>query len=357
MVKKSVTVRDVAKLAGVAASTVSRILNNKLTTLPVTEATRQRVFEAVKTLGYSPNRLARSLATAKTNVVGLYFPVTEPLDSLHHNEATWMAFGAMISGVQHITQQRGYEAHIFNRLEYDSGMPSPYRDVCPDFVDGLIYFEPNPRYDYFTRLAETGLPLVSVGPSPFSPLGYSVSADNRREIADIVRAMVRRGHKRIAYLLTLVNEPPLDCIERTEGYRLGVEEAGLPFDPALIPLDLVRNVSVREQTRRLLESPEPATALIIGRPEMAAEVMEQIHVSGLRYPEEIEVIVIGDDPSFPYRSPGISAMRMSFFDLGRSAAQMVIDIIDGVETEPKQVFVPWQYMRRESCGLDLDLSR
>ncbi len=351
MAGRSITIRDVAKLAGVTASTVSRVLNNKMTTIPVTIETQRRVVDAANRLGYQPNRLARSLATAKTNVIGLYFAVPEPVGTSLHNEATWSGFGAMISGVQRVTQERGYEVHIFNRIEHEYGHPTQFRDVCPDFVDGLIYLEPNPRYDYFTRLAETGLPLVTIGPTPFSPPGYSVCADNRREMRDLVASLLRRGHRRIGYLLALVNDPPLDCIQRAEGYRGALEEAGIAFDPALVSFEHVIDIPIQEQTRRMLHLPVPPTVFIVGRPEVAAGVLAELDAAELRYPEDIELLFIGDDPAFRHMAPSVSAMGLCFFDLGRAAAQLVLDIIDGYEKTARKVTVPWEYMRRQSCDL------
>lgn len=348
---KRPTIHDVAKRAGVTSSTVSRILNNRQMAFPIADETRRRVLEAVRELGYRPNRLARSLATSKTHVIGMYFPITEPTGQLEHREVTWLAIGSLISGVQHVTQLQGYEVHIFNRVEHDYGHPNPPRDICPDFIDGLIYVEPNPRYDYYSALVAAGVPMVTIGPSPLDPPGFSVCPDNLLEVYRLTKALAARGHHRIALFMPTPNEPPLDCLQRMEGYRAALDEAGIPFDPRLMPRDRVGPVSTEELVHRLFEVWPRPTAVIIGRPENARYFTKCLAEKELRCPGDVELVVIGDDRAFEFMTPSLTALRWRHVEMGEAAARLVLDIVEGREKKPRRVIVPWEYCERESCRL------
>lgn len=348
---KRPTIHDVSKRAGVTPSTVSRILNKRQMAFPVAEETRRRVLEAVRDLGYRPNRLARSLALSKTQVIGMYFPITEPTGQLEHNEATWLAFGSLISGVQHVTQQEGYEVHIFNRVEHDYGHPNPPREICPDFIDGLIYVEPNSRYDFYSDLVAAGVPMVSMGPSPLDPPGFSVCPDNRYELYRLTKALVAKGHRRIGFLTVTPNESPLDCLQRMEGYRDALGEAGIPFDPRLMPRERVTPGKTGELICRLLDEQPRPTAVIVGRPENAEGFLNCVRAKGLECPRDIELVVIGDDRVFGYMKPSLSALRWQYVKMGEAAARLVLDIVQGREAAPRQVVVPWAYVERDSCRL------
>ena len=349
--RKRPTIQDVARRAGVTTSTVSRILNKREMAFPIAEETRQRVLDAVKELGYRPNRLARSLALSKTYVVGVSFPITEPTGQLEHQEATWLSIGSLISGIQHVTQMEGYEVHIFNRIEHDYPHPNPPREFCPDFIDGLIYVEPNPRYDYYSEIAATGVPLVTIGPSPLEPPGFAATADDRFEIYRLTKALIAKGHHRIALFLCTPNEPPLDCLLRMEGYRTALQEEGIPFDPALMPRDRIGLVSTRELVKRLFNIWPRPTAMIIGRPEVAHYFLEFAQEKGLECPRDIEFVVLGDDPTFAYRKPSLTTLKVQYVQLGEAAARLMLDIVEGKIKEPKRVIVPWQFIQRESCVL------
>lgn len=345
------TIRDVARRAGVTPSTVSRILNNRELAFPIAEHTRKRVIEAVKELGYRPNRLARSLAMSKTHVIGMYFPITEPSGQLEHREVTWLSFGAMVSGVQHITQMRGYEVHIFNRVEHDYGHPNAPKDICPDFIDGLIYVEPNQHYDFYTELVAAGVPLVTMGPSPVHPAGFSVSPDDCQDFYVLTKALIAKGHHRIACFICHPNDPPLETLLRRQGYRTALDEAEIPYDPALMPTERLGQTPTKALVERLFDLWPRPTAMIIGRPEVAHYFIECLHERGLVCPRDLELIVIGDDPIFPYLSPSLTALRYPYVRAGEEAARLVLDIVEGKVKDPVKVVIPWQYNERESCQL------
>lgn len=349
MTMKRSTLRDVAKLAGVTPSTVSRLLNGKPLPVAVTERTRQRVLDAAKTLQYRPNRLARGLTAAQTHVLGMSFPMTEPLKRTDHREVTWLNFGMLISGVQTVTQSRGYELHIVNRVEHHYDPEAPPPRMCLDFLDGLVYVEPNPNYRYYEELAELGIPMVMLGPNPMPRACHCVCPDNHLEMYQIVSALLMKGHRRVAFLVGTPNDPPQDVLQRIEGYRKAHEDAGLPVDLSLLRLDYVGDVPLRVVIDLMLDV--KPTAILVGRPELALDTLSGIGKRHLRSPEDVEVLVIGDDRAFEMYQPRVSASRFSYLELGAAAAALLVDVVEGREESPRRITVPWTFVERETCSL------
>ena len=136
--QRSATIRDVARLAGVAPSTASRVLSGKELQIPVTEKTRRRVLAAAQSLDYRRNRLATGLAVARTHLIGFSLPSITPDLHQAYPAVTYENRGATICGMLAVFQSRGYEMHILNRIENEASSPSSRRKPCVDFLDGII---------------------------------------------------------------------------------------------------------------------------------------------------------------------------------------------------------------------------
>ena len=351
MSRKRSTLRDVAQKAGVTVSTVSRLLNNKPLTVPVTDSTRQRVLEAAKSLEYTPNQLARGLAAAKTYILGMSFPITSPLNRVDHRDVTYINLGMLISGVQNVLQARGYELHIFNRIEHKQHPDAPIRRMNYDFIDGLIYVEPNPCYPYYEDVAEAGLPMVMLGQTRMRHTIHTVCAEDRAEMRQLVASLLRKGHRRIAYVLSVMNEPPMDVIERMEGYSLAHKDAEIPVDPLLLRRERASDVPLAATLNALLALRPAVDALIIGRTEIGEDSLKHLLASGVRVPEDMEVIVVGDDRFFEATRPRLSAMRLGYLERGMAAAQLLLDAVEGRANEAAHTPVHWKFIERDSCVL------
>lgn len=348
--RKNATIREVAHLAGVAPSTVSRILNKKDLPIAVTDETRKRVLDAARALNYKANRLAAGLAVAHTHIIGLSLPSVIPDLDGAFPAVTYENRGALICGMLAYLHSRGYELHVLNRLENDAATPVSTRKPCVDFLDGIIYECPNPRFPQYTELMETGLPLVAIGASPVPESVPAVGPDDRAEVCELVKALHALGHRHIAYLLALETEPPFDVLNRIEGYRDAHELLGLPFDPRLINRDRVDVISVAAAMHRLLALEPRPTAVIVGRTEAAPDALEAIRKQELTCPGEVDLVVVGDDRAFDAVTPSLTALRIPYFQIGEEAARLMIDIVEGRPHAPCAT-VPMSLVLRDSCGL------
>lgn len=349
--KKRATLRDVARIAGVNISTVSRILNSKSLAVPVTGATRERVLLAAESLSYRPNRLARGLADCQTNVLGLSFPITSPLDQVSHTEITYLNFGKQVAGVQMVAQMLGYEVHIFNRLEHHQQDVSSSASMYMELVDGLIYVNSNPAYPNWQHAMDIQLPTVFYGNNPTGASDYYVSSDDRAELDRIVGAMIRKGHRRVAYLAAEMNEPSTSVLDRVGGYRDAHNRHALPVSPELIRLERIPEMPLRQTIAELVALEDRPTAMIISRQEVAKEILMLLDEQGIRIPGDLELLVLGDDALFDFTTPSVSAMCIDFYTMAREAAQLLVSLIESKEREPRRVLVPWTFVERESCVL------
>jgi len=343
---------DVAARAGVSRATVSRLLNNKPLAIKVGKETRKRVFDAVRELGYRPNRLAQSLMTSKKHVVGLSMPSFLPPD---YAEARWVdlhsaGVGKLVCGIESVTQPRGYDIYLLERYEYRRDEPSPTIEPGLDFVDGVIYATPNPKYDRYTPIIELGIPLVMIGPNPGRhPTSY-VCVENDSAIRRITRALLIKGHTRIALLLP---EEPHDVLShlRLKGFKEAYAELGVPAEEQIVVPGYFGKGAGRKLACQVLEASPRPTAIIIARKDLAFDVLEETKRRGLQCPEDIELIVYGDDHAFDTASPTLTALDIGEFHLAAQAAALLIAEMEGRAEPGRPVHFPGRLRERESCRL------
>jgi LacI family transcriptional regulator len=324
--------REVAKDAAVALSTVSRVLTGHP---DVSDATRARVLEAVEKLDYKPNLLAASLRRRETRTVGFVVgDISNPL------------FAEIVMGAEVTLHEHGYSMLLTNSLgnpameAKDIGLLSQRR------VDGLVISvldETSP--EVLDRLRELVVPLVVLDRTVPGPAISRVLSDHRSGMRDAVLHLLDLGHRRIALIVGTGVRP---ATER----RAGFEEAYA-----------VRNVepayAIYEGTfaaeygaaamRELLDSPEPPTAVIAGG--------NQLMLGALRVASE-RGVVLGNDLSFvgcddvaitDLYQPPLSVVRRDVVEMGRTAARLLIAQMRN-DAEPSDIALPTEFVPRSSCG-------
>ncbi len=357
--KRSVTMHDVAQHAGVSRATVSRILNNRDTPISISDATRHRVLEAVDELGYRPNRIAQSLMTNKTHIIGLSFPAfyapSEPRDDWCDIPA--YTIGRIISGVQSVTAKRHYDIQLLLRPEHDDSGP-PHTNSPLDFVDGVIYVTPDPRYDLYTPIVEAGLPVVMLGPNPGNRPLTTVVGDNTGAIYALTQALIRRGHRRIALLLPGDDTNLLSRL-RKQGYMQALEEAGLPQEPDLIlPNDQSPFPNHLDQhqagsvTQHILSLKPAPTAVLVGYSILVYGVLRELRASGVRCPDDLELVSYGDELGFATSAPSVTALDIRLAAQAARAAEMLFEEIEGRCPAGRAIICPPILRYRESCPLN-----
>lgn len=351
---RTVTMNDVAKRAGVSRATVSRLLSNAPLPISVTDATRERVFNAVKELGYRPNRIAQSLMTKKTCILGMSMPQFFPPDIEDRRMISMQStsVGDLVCGVQSVAQPRGYDIQLFMRYEYDRGECPPHGADILDFVEGVVYCTPNPRYDRYTHILDANVPLVMVGPNPAERKVTSVCVDNEETLYRLTKALIGSGFKRIGLILPEDRDTILSRL-RYQGYRKAHLEAELPIYPHFIVPGHFGGDAGALLADIILDGGVKPEAIIVGRSDIAGDVLARLKERGLRCPEDISLVVYGNDHSFDFTEPRITAVEIGRFEMAAAAARLLLEEIDGDAEPGREEFIEPLLVRRESCLLDI----
>jgi LacI family transcriptional regulator len=321
----------VAREAGVSASTVSRIING---TVKVSDGLKHAVDAAIAKYDFRPNAAARGLALGKTLTIGV---VAQAIDSPFYGEG--------LRGIEACLRHRGYAPLFMSGNWADEDEDRCMREFIARGVDGIIVFA--------GRLGDTKLrsyakevPIVVTGRKLRAPGLFSLQIDDQHGAALAVRHLVELGHRRIAFITGSDNHP--DALERLEGYKAALQDAGISFDPRLIATgDWHEDGGVRA-TRSLFESGVKFTAIFCVNDQTAYGACLALFRKGLAVPRDVSVVGFDDLPSSAYRLPPLTSVRQSIGELGEQSAQAILQLIAG--QRPKITPRPVELVVRESTS-------
>lgn len=311
----TVTIRDVARAANVSISTVSHVLSGKR---PTSGATRQRVEDVIKRLGYRPNRVAQSLVWRRPFALGLIIPdIRNPY------------FPAFALGAEDRVRQRGYTL-VLGNSEYDSSREASYLElVRSQQLAGAIYClgdEMSPILAQIQRAVEEGLPVVLVhSPMPSVP---TVCADNRQGGRLAAQHILNLGHRQIG----IVSALPLDegMADREGGFLDVLREAGMAVDRASVP-SMYGDHQInggRQATIELLEHAPKLTAIFVLNDLMALGALDAARASGRGVPGDISIVGFDDIPFAALANPPLTTIGQPIRQLGEQAADLLLRVID-----------------------------
>jgi LacI family repressor for deo operon, udp, cdd, tsx, nupC, and nupG len=328
-------IKDVARELGMSTATVSRALRG----LPrVSPETRERVLEVANRMGYVASPHAASLASGQTHAIGVVVP----------NVTRWF-FGSVVHGAEELLRQEGYDLLLYTV----TGEPSARQRLFGSYllskrVDAVMVLALRPTPEEIASLDRTGSPTVVVGGAV--PGWSSVRIDDLETAATAVRHLLELGHTRIAHLGG-VPDPEhagLDFStpgDRLRGYRMTMEEAGLPIEPHWeVTGDFTAHGGLAA-CRQLLSSGPPPTAIFAGSDEMAIGASHAVREAGLRVPDDISIIGIDNHELSEYFD--LSTMAQPAPELGSLGARMLLDALQSESpTRPVETIVPTQLIAR-----------
>ncbi len=337
---KMTKLQDVAELAGVSASTVSRVINEPE---KVNDRTRARVQEAIRTLRYRPSRVARRLRVERglSNLVGLIIPdLQNPF------------FADLARGVEDVAQRHGYTVLIGNSDE-NLDKESRYLEVMhAESVDGVILPPCSVTDPAAIELARSGMPFVCVDRRVAKLKADTVVTDNVRGAYEAVEHLIRLGHRRIGFI---EGRPQISTSrERLEGYRQALADHDLELDPELVRAGDSRQESGRRLAHELLTLPDRPTALLVGNSLMTLGALETIQGEGLNIPAEIAVVGYDDMPWALALNPPLTVVRQPGYDIGSQAMELLLQRIQTPERSTTLVVLEPELVVRGSCGAGRD---
>jgi len=314
------TLKDVARLANVDASTASRVLRGDPAQMASAQ-TRQRISEAARSLHYRPNALARGLRTRRTDTIGLIIPSLDNVgfsEVTHGIQAAAAAAGQLVMVVEANALRRPAESHTEHHA----------RLITDGRLDGLIVAFATIDDHLVTQLAERRLPLVLVNRRT-SGIHGSVVVDDEGGSVQAVRHLIDLGHRRIGFVGL---EPETDTAQRRErGYRIAMETGGHQIDEAWIVRAAPDEAGGREAIARILGvRPEARpTGIFVASLLGAIGVLAGIHEAGLAVPGDLSLIAFNDHPLAAHLSPPLTTIRMPNYRMGQEAVRMLLAAVDG----------------------------
>lgn len=328
-----VTMADVARRAEVSSTTVSHVLNG---TRPVADTTRARVLAAVEEMGYVPNHQARSMVRSQTQLIGLAISVLT-----HHY------FADLVHAIQTAAFDSGFTLLLGDTREDPHSQDRVVAALRSRRVDGLLIAPVPDSGPLLDELARHKVPTVLIDRSPDGRFA-AVSTENIEPVAQLVTHLATIGHRRIAMISGMTGLTSTD--ERIEGYRLGLDRAGLALDPSL----LTPGESDTQQTYvamdGLLNRPDPPTAIVAANNTMLIAAVRHLEVRGLRVPEDMAVVGFDDFEWADTFRPRLTTVAQDCLAQGRLAVDLLLERVNGTTGTPRTVRVPATVMHRESCG-------
>ena len=332
----NLTINEIARLAQVSKGTVSKVLNN----YPgINEKTRERVMKIVKQHDFEPNSAAQALAFRRTGNIGLIIPHS-PLYAMH--DTFWASLVMSVTTeviangfnlVLHLPQQEGRMEDLFKSI------------LRKKQLDGLIIGAELLDKNYLTSLIKNDTPFVLLGQNP----GFShcaVDVDNRHAGQAICQHLLDHGYKRIA----MVSGPSefYHYADRANGYLDALESAGVSYR-RVVNVVLDNSAIMEKAIRELLQSDPPDAIICNAGGEFMFDCLTACRNVGFDIPEK-GFATFDDYRHLDFMSPGITAVRQPFLEIGQATVQMLVDLIKGQVPETELVITKTSIVPRESCG-------
>jgi len=333
--QSKVTIRDVARLAGVSTKTVSRVTTGEG---QVAVETVRRVQAAIDELGYRANPLARSLRTGHDDAIAVI--VTSIADPF---------FASLVDAVEEAARDNGWFLLVGTTGRSAEEELAVINGVLNRSVRGLIVVPAELDYPGSgLPLGPGGIPLVFADRAPAGMPVDLVTIDNAANARLAAEHLINHGHRRIAFVATDVDPELGDFYpvnERLGGFRAALEEHGIEFDPALVvPHDRAGGED-QELMLGLLELSDPPTAVLCGNELASLVAIGQLRRAGRH---DVAIVSFDDFPMADTLDPAVTVLRQDPVLMGRRAFELLHDRIHGKKTEPRTVIVPTTFVERGS---------
>jgi LacI family transcriptional regulator len=330
-VSKRPTIRDVSRLAGVSAKTVSRVVNDDPA---VASATAEKVQAAIRELGFYPNQAARSLRVGRDDAIGL---VVENIADPFMAELT--------SGVDEVARERGMFVVVTSSGYAPENERAVVRGLANRSVAGLIITPTSGDHSYLGQ-PPVGFPTVFVDRPPIQHDSDTVLVDNEGGAKLATEHLIKHGHRSIAFVGDRLHVYTTRL--RYQGFRAALAEAGIPIDERLIRIDALGADHSTAAMVDLLESEARPTAVISANSRSTLGVVRALH---LRERTDVAHVSFDDFQGAESLNPPVTAISQEPTQLGRQAAELLFDRINGEAGPPRRVVLPLKLIVRGSGEL------
>jgi DNA-binding LacI/PurR family transcriptional regulator len=333
----NVTIRDVARRAGVGLATVSRVINGSPL---VSEETRRRVLQVIEELEFVPNPAARRLSTGKTLTVAVIAPFfTRP------------AFIERLRGIQNTLLESEYDLDVYN-VETVKRRDECFHEIPRrERADGVIILSLSPRDEDIPLLAraETPIVLVDANHPSLSQLNRVITDDVQGGFK-ATQYLLKLGHRRIGFIGDWLESPFnfTSSRDRFQGYRQALDLAGMAYRPEYFGQGEHGRYPAQLLAEQMLALPERPTAIFAASDTQAIGVMQAARNAGIQVPQDLSVI--GYDDIEIAELLGLTTIRQMLYESGQRGVELLLESLAGFHREPVCEVLPTELIERNTTA-------
>ena len=331
--KTSITIKDVARKAGVSISTVSRVINDSK---PVTDEIKQRVLNVIEETGYVPNPLARSLVTKKSQLIGVIVP--EVSDSF---------VSEIVNGIEEVAKMYDYDILLANTYSDKEQELKSINLLRAKQVEGIVMMSWLIGEEHINFINKCQIPATYISKTARGFDVHSVSISNTKATYDMTKYLIEKGHQKIGFIMTSEDTTVMEK-ERYTGYENAMNEANLKIYEELVKSGDTEYDGGYKGMNEILISKNIPDAVFVTGDEAAIGAMNAIFDAGYRVPEDISVAGFNDVKLASIYRPKLTTVHQPLYDMGAVAIRMVIKMINGEVLDEKKVELPYKIVERES---------
>lgn len=337
---KHPSIKDVAKEAGVAISTVSSVINK---TKFVRKERRERVLKAIKKLNYKTNIIARGLRIRSTRAVGVIVPdIAQPF------------FAQVIKGMEEVVRKRQYIL-ILGCTFYDIDEEERQMNILVNqFIDGLIFFCGYDSYGHIKKIYNQNIPVVVVDREISDSKIPSVLIDNTLAMEQAIDYLYSYGHREIGYI-TFSFENQATVRNRYMGYCRGLKKNNIPYNPDIVIIDDSIRLNELKSTyniiRDLHKKRKVPTAFTTLADFLAIGLIKALKEMGYEVPYDVSVVGFNNEIVSEFADPPLTTVKQPKKLMGSEAMNLLLDIVEGKKVREKNIILPTQIIERKSVAV------
>lgn len=330
------TIYDIARKLNIAASTVSRALNNNPI---VSETTRRLIERTAQDMGYRPNIMAANFRTKRTNTIGVMLP----LINRHF-------FSSVISGIEDIAYKNGFAVTISQSNDNFEKETKIAQTFYSNRVDGIIVSlgMQTKSYDHLKLFSEKKVPIVFFDRVADSIPAHKIVVDDYSGGYRATEHLIENGGKKIAHIGGPLNLKIYQ--DRLEGFKDAMSKSGLPVDESMLIHNSLTRIDGTKAIKRLMQNPQKPDAIFCANDTTALSAIIYLREKGIRVPKDIIIVGFSNEPFSEVVTPSISTIRQPGFEMGQKAAGLLITEIKskGNSRPFQEIVMPTELIIRES---------
>lgn len=326
-----ITIKDVARLAEVSISTVSRVINDSK---PVSPEVRKRVLKVIEETGYKPNDVARSLVTRRSYLIGVIV-----------NNLAQSYVADIVRGIEEIGKMYGYDILLCSSYSSKETQEKYLQLLDRKQAEGL-FLVGNKFEDEIIELAK-GLnkPCIYFTRDVHENMNY-ISIDCNAAIYEMTNYLIKEGHKKIAYISDFEDRTSVEN-DKITGYQKAIEDNGLQYSKIYV-VGGNKNSRAYELGKSIVNEASKFTAVVCSNDEIAIGILNSFFDNGIKIPEDVSVVGFGNIREGKFIRPELTTIGEPYYDVGAVGMRMLIKMIKGDKTQQGLMELPFVLEKRDS---------